>query len=258
MKTVRFQKIRQALKGKGFALALIVSVGAVGASTYLAYDQAISKIVGTDKPAITTDKQTFTDPDIAPVQNDQQGVAKYDPSSPPVTTVPQAAYVPETEDAANNGEQAFAGADPQGTEVGRFISAPKRQMPLTGEVTVPFSNGELIKSKTLGVWKTHDGVDIAAPLGTPVAAVTDGSVSEVYSDPLWGVCVVIDHGDGAFSHYYGLDKNVPVNVGQPVKSGDVVGAVGNTAEMEVAEPAHLHFAVKRDGVWTDPIAFVGL
>lgn len=125
-------------------------------------------------------------------------------------------------------------------------------MPVTGEIIEPFSNGELVKSETLGVWKTHDGIDIKADLGTPVKAMNKGKVVKVWSDALWGSCVNIDHGNGVTGHYYGLAASVSVTEGDFVNSGDVIGSVGDTAQIEVAQATHLHFALDRNGVWIDP------
>ncbi len=129
-------------------------------------------------------------------------------------------------------------------------------MPVDGEVIEPFSNGELVKSETLGVWKTHDGIDIKAELGTPVKAMNKGKVIKVWSDALWGNCVKIDHGNGVTGHYCGLTAAMSVSEGDTVNSGDVIGAVGDTAQIEVAQPTHLHFALDRNGTWIDPADFI--
>ena len=129
-------------------------------------------------------------------------------------------------------------------------------MPVNGEIIKPFSNGELVKSETLGVWKTHDGADIKADAGTQVKAINQGTVTKVWDDPLWGTCITIDHGNGIESHYYNLSKATTVIEGDEVNSGEVIGAVGDTAEIEAAEGSHLHFAVKRNGSWIDPISFI--
>ncbi len=128
--------------------------------------------------------------------------------------------------------------------------------PVADEVIVPFSEGELVKSKTLNCWKTHDGVDIKAENGTQVAAMTSGRIVSVKDDALWGVSIIIDHGNGIEGHYYGLAKNVGVKPDQMVASGEIIGVVGNTAECETAEEPHLHFGVKNNGEWINPIDYI--
>lgn len=138
-------------------------------------------------------------------------------------------------------------------------AVPKTQpniMPVNGKIINPFSNGQLVKSKTLGVWKTHDGVDIQAENGTPVKAMNKGVVTKIWEDPLWGNCMTIDHGDGIVGYYYNLTKAMTVMEGDEVDSGEVIGAVGDSAEIEAAEPSHLHFGLKRNGNWIDPVTFI--
>ena len=129
-------------------------------------------------------------------------------------------------------------------------------MPVNGEILQPFSGGELVKSETLGIWKTHDGVDIAAERGAPVRAMNRGEVTAVEEDPLWGCTVIIDHGSGVMGYYYNLSSGVAVTVGDSVQAGQTIGAVGDTAEIEAAMASHLHFGLKKNGEWIDPIAFI--
>lgn len=129
-------------------------------------------------------------------------------------------------------------------------------MPVNGEILNPFSNGELVKSETLGVWKTHDGVDIKADLGEPVKAMNKGKVTKIWEDALLGYCITIDHGNGIIGYYCSLTEEMNVAEGDSVNAGDVIGAVGDTAESEAAELTHLHFALKKSGDWVDPIEFI--
>ena len=129
-------------------------------------------------------------------------------------------------------------------------------MPVIGEIINPFSGGELVKSETLGVWKTHDGIDIKADKGPAVKAMNMGEVTKVWEDTLWGYCVSIDHGNGIVGYYYSLTSAVAVSEGDKVNSGDVIGYVGDTAAVENTEGAHLHFALKQNGEWIDPIGYI--
>ena len=131
-------------------------------------------------------------------------------------------------------------------------------MPVNGEILAAFSNSQLVKDPTLGVWKTHDGVDIKADTGTPVKAMNKGVVLEVKEDPLWGNCIIIDHGSGVMGHYYSLSKKMNVSEGDTVDAGDVIGSVGDTAQCEASMLSHLHFGLKRNGEWIDPLEFIGI
>ena len=68
--------------------------------------------------------------------------------------------------------------------------------PLRGEVLTAFSMEELIYSPTMGDWRTHDGIDIAAKAGTTVLAASSGTVRSVTDDTLMGTTVVLEHEGG--------------------------------------------------------------
>lgn len=224
MKKARFSN---GLQGKGFAAALVLSIAAVGISTYAAYNSAIDKLSASETEAeAEADDNVFLFEEAEAVGANQ-------------TNVPKETTAEETE----------------AEEAAILFSNPKT-MPVTGEVINPYSNGELVKSETLDVWKTHDGADIAAEQGAAVSACMKGKVSEINNDPLWGVCVIIDHGDGVFGHYYGLAQSLNVKVGQEVKMGEIIGQVGDTAEIECKLDSHLHFGIVKDGAWIDPIEFI--
>lgn len=162
----------------------------------------------------------------------------------------------DIEQAANKSDDVSKEDDSSEEASAVDLNTQPNVMPVNGEIINPFSNGELVKSETLGVWKTHDGVDIKAEAGTQVKAMNHGTVTKVWEDSLWGNCIILDHGDGIESHYYNLSKAMTVIVGDEVDSGEVIGAIGDTAEIEAAQPSHLHFAVKRNGEWIDPISFI--
>ncbi|MCL1880715.1 MAG: M23 family metallopeptidase [Oscillospiraceae bacterium] len=272
MKKVKFPKLRKFFKGKGFATALVLSISAVGASAYIAYNATVNRL---------SEEGDAFNQDAAIVGNPQEGIAR----TPETTTAAAEANSPATsendENASNSGRvppsenceetnpsspRGNVGENAEGEicmdccyaeETNHFVRPEiPRVMPVTGETIKPFSNGELVRSNTLGVWRTHDAVDIGAPLGTEVVAAQRGVVSEVYTNAMWGVCIIIDHGDGIFSSYMSLDKAVKVEIGQEVEAGTPIGLVGNTAEAEIACPPSLHFAVMINDVWVDPIAFI--
>ena len=127
-------------------------------------------------------------------------------------------------------------------------------MPLSGEVFVKFSGDTLIKYESLKEWRTHDGIDIKAAVGTDVVAVAEGKVTRVYEDPLWGTTVEITHPNSVVSVYCGLSKEVSVKEGDSLKIKDVIGKVGQTNMAELSLDPHLHFGMKKDGKWVDPLA----
>ena len=125
-------------------------------------------------------------------------------------------------------------------------------MPLEGEVIKPHSDTELFYSKTMEDWRLHKGCDIASPIGATVKAVADGKVSDCYTDIAHGVTIVIDHGAGILTKYCNLASDKMVEVGKEIKKSDAIGVVGDTAEFEVADAAHLHFEVIKNGKSVNP------
>ncbi|MFA8299559.1 MAG: peptidoglycan DD-metalloendopeptidase family protein [Hyphomicrobiales bacterium] len=94
----------------------------------------------------------------------------------------------------------------------------------------------------------HSGIDLAAPLGTPIYATGDGEVIKVGERKKKGVYVEIQHSDGYKTYYWHLEK-YDVKKGQKVKKGDVIATVGETG---LATGPHLHYMVIKNGKLTDP------
>lgn len=95
----------------------------------------------------------------------------------------------------------------------------------------------------------HRGIDIAAPTGTAVRASADGTVS--FAGSVAGNrTVTVDHGDGLLTSYSFLGT-AAVKKGDPVMSGDVVGAVGTGHATN--QQSHVHLSARRDGIYVDPV-----
>ena len=129
--------------------------------------------------------------------------------------------------------------------------------PLDGTTVTVFSMTELMYDETMADWRTHNGVDIQAGEGDAVKTAAAGTVQIVSDDGLMGTTVVISHDDGYTTQYSSLQTEPPVEVGQTVHAGDVIGYVGSTAAAESSMGPHLHFSVSRNGEIIDPSEYVG-
>lgn len=131
---------------------------------------------------------------------------------------------------------------------------PTFTLPVNGEISIDFSDSVPVFSQTMNDYRTHLGVDIKASLGSDVIAVADGVVTNVWEDPFMGTCVSIEHSGNAISIYKNLDPVVKdgIIIGASVKSGDVIGAIGESAMNEIAEEPHLHYELKVDNKHVDP------
>lgn len=123
-------------------------------------------------------------------------------------------------------------------------------------VISPFSGTELVKNETTGSWQTHNGSDIAAEIGSDVFVISPGEVTAVNDDPLWGTTVVVDHHNGYISKYCGLARDLSVQAGDTLVSGDKIGLVGDTADVESALDPHLHIEITHNGTFLDPLSIL--
>jgi len=225
---------RKAMKEKGYYIVLFLCVIAVGISGYI-----FVRTANQQKKAASG--QTLSVP------------------LTPKTTAPKNGAVPESAAvSAESGESAAAdavtgaNAEPAAAEPETVAVAA----PLTGDMIGTYSMDKLAYNATMRDWRTHDGVDIAAEAGAKVSAACGGSVTAVYDDDALGRVVTISHDGGYVTTYANLDENTFVAVGDTVKAGDVIGAVGTTAKLELSEGPHLHFAVTCGGQSVDPATFL--
>lgn len=130
-------------------------------------------------------------------------------------------------------------------------------MPCEGEIIKEFSMDKPLKSKTMGDFRVHSGVDIKSTLGDSVKAAADGVIEKVENDAFLGVTVLISHSENLKTQYSNLAGGDMVESGMKVKKGQCIGCVGDTAKTEMLDEAHLHFAVIEDGKYVNPSLYMG-
>lgn len=137
-----------------------------------------------------------------------------------------------------------SGGDPPPTREG-WLS------PLTSyTLTSPFG---MRFHPVLGVYRMHNGVDMAAPANTPIYAARSGTVTVAsYQEEGAGYYVQIAHGDGYRSIYMHMTRYI-VYSGQDVTVGQVIGYVGSTG---VSTGNHLHFGISYNGTYVNPMQFI--
>ncbi len=104
----------------------------------------------------------------------------------------------------------------------------------------------------LGGVRMHKGLDLAAPIGTPVHATADGMVERADWSNGYGLLVEIDHG-GNLETRYGHMSRLAVAAGQMVHKGDVIGFVGMTGR---TTGPHLHYEVRLAGEAVNPASYM--
>lgn len=103
--------------------------------------------------------------------------------------------------------------------------------------------------------RRHEGVDVFAPRGTPIVAVSDGVVSRTRDQGRGGKQVWQRDGNLGVSIYYAHMDSIIATPGQRVRIGDTLGTVGNTGNA-IHTPPHLHFGIYGMGGATDPYPFI--
>lgn len=98
----------------------------------------------------------------------------------------------------------------------------------------------------------HHGIDIAAPVGTPIYAARDGRVQFAGWMGGYGLLVILNNGN-ELTTWYGHASRLLVKVGQQVRRGQLIAKVGTTGQ--VTGP-NLHFEVRKNNVPLDPIKFL--
>jgi Meckel syndrome type 1 protein len=184
---------------------------------------------------------------------------------------PDATGAPQAPPAGGGAQTAAPGARTGGAEPGRGRTAPTTDgsrvtaPPATAPARVtpvadtsPSAAHMPVQGTVTGTYgeqrqgHRHAGVDIAAPVGTPVSAAGSGTVTQASADGGYGNLVCIDHGDGVSTCYAHLSRFATTQ-GAYVEVGDVIGYVGSTGN---ATGPHLHFEVRRNGVAEDPTPYL--
>ena len=144
-----------------------------------------------------------------------------------------------------------------------FTSWKKLDNLADGAIAVPsdkpvksaeFTSGYGIRSDPFqGRAARHQGIDLAAPVGTPIYATADGTVSEAgYNSGGYGNLIKLDHGRGIETRYGHLSR-ILVSPGQRVTRGQQIGRMGSTGR---STGSHLHYEVRIDSRAVNPIPFM--
>lgn len=128
--------------------------------------------------------------------------------------------------------------------------------PCNGDIMKRFSIDKPLKSRTMGDFRIHSGVDIRTDTGTTVCAAADGVVENIYDDNLLGITIVIAHNETLKTEYSNIAGADMIKIGDEVKEGQAIGCVGNTAKGELLDDAHLHFAISESEKYVNPEKYI--
>lgn len=159
----------------------------------------------------------------------------------PATGIPKPSTTTETTVAAE--EKPYSGS---------FVA------PTGGKVIKDFSEGEMVKSETMGDWRIHNGTDFSANDGESVVAVQNCMVESVDNDEMWGVKVTVLCPGNLFVTYCGLDgDSVKIKKGDKISKGGKIGNTGIIPIESVAEN-HIHIETSVNGEYVNPLSVLNL
>ncbi len=130
------------------------------------------------------------------------------------------------------------------------LAATPSIMPTAGWLTSAFSR--MRSHPILHVARAHEGLDVTAPMGTPIAAPASGTVVQAGWEAGYGNTVTIDHGYGLMTRFAHASR-ILARVGEKVVRGDRIALVGNTG---LSTGPHLHYEVHVNGRPVDPRRYI--
>ncbi len=241
MKKTMRDSVSDFMAGKGFYIVLLLCVAALGVSGYYLFS-------GMNDPG-----QPVSAPVTVVVTPAPTARASAAPKPvPPTTAAPRPVSPAAPTPAAST--PSLAASTPAPTPA--TATASVFTWPVKGEVLRDYAIETLSYDETMADWRTHDGLDIAAAAGAEVMAPAGGTVTNVYADDLMGTTVVIRHADEVTSVCSNLAAVPTVEIGDTVRTGDVIGSIGGTAIAESALPSHLHLSMSKNGVSADPLKYL--
>lgn len=222
-------KIEKILAGKGFYIVLaccLIAIGIAGVSVF-----NLPKTP--EKPEENEEYLSYESP-TPPYNDNNSHVSEENP--------PESAYEPEESETVTVNEEKE--------------DEPYFVMPVTGEVIKKYSETELIYSETYHDMRIHSGIDIKPSGNTAVCSASKGKVTAIDENTAYGNTVTVDHGNGIFFRYCGLN-NITVSEGDNLSAGDVLGQIG-TVNCECSDEAHLHLEAFKDSIPVSPSKLLGL
>ncbi len=251
-------------KSKGFYIVLIVCVIAAAVSSYLAVEtlmdhfvsQGNSMLSNSLTPGDGVGTQVANPESNVPIEDTQEEEASssevasvaeddIDDKNDDVEATRQQDENESEEDVADEVTTQAVSTQQTATPEQATVEPPSFTMPVSGAVIKDFSGDELVYNKTMNDWRTHNGIDIASPIDTAVMAAIGGEVINLEIDDLWGGVVEISS-DGIIVRYAGLNPDIAVQKGQQLRSGEIIGKVGELPA-ELSDESHIHIEAIKNG-----------
>ena len=140
-----------------------------------------------------------------------------------------------------------------------IVAGPTYIVPVkNATIAKDYSASELQYNDTLKQWEIHKAIDFITTDDTQVYAISNGTVSNVYTNYLEGTVIEITHDKGLVSVYKSLNKDIKVAVGDKVSGGQVIANVSDSMAQELNSSSHLHFELIKSGNKINPADYLDL
>ena len=224
--------------------------------TILTLVLAVSVLITVTAISNRAKKKGAQDDANPPSQSDSTGNG--DQQSNPSTGKPGAVLPGDLPGADDKQEQPSGEQTPEADgEQDTAATLPELSLPVSGVIAKGYDSTLQVYSATMGDYRIHLGLDMTTAEDAPVYAAADGVVSRIWEDTLMGKCIAVSHAGDCYTIYKNLNPELPegVTVGVDIKAGELLGQVGESAVLELAEEPHLHFEMTVGGLSVDPLDY---
>ena len=243
------------LKGKGAAVATVICFVAVitmvGAFTFRNYqnrmEQELAKAeTAADEETKENSEETATNEIVLPEAEGTEDAETAEEDAAEDTGQAANDALPLEDGSA---ETAGAAADVW------FSEESILEWPASGAVLINYSMDKTVYFATLEQYKYNPALIVGGEVGEMIGASAPGVVTNIEQDAQTGLTVTLDMGNG-YSAIYGQLKEVPLEVGAYVNTGETIGYLSEPTKYFATEGANLYFEVQKDGVPVNPMDFM--
>ncbi len=130
-------------------------------------------------------------------------------------------------------------------------------LPVSGSLVKKHDATTQVFSNTMQDYRVHLGIDVGTEENASVFAAADGKIEKIWDDVRYGQCIAISHSGSCVTVYKNLAYELPEGIteGARVSAGALIGKVGDSAMVEIADEPHMHFEMTVNGLAVDPLEY---
>ena len=243
------------LKGKGAAVATVICFVAVitmvGAFTFRNYQNRMEQELA--KAETAADEETKEN-------SEETATNEIDLPEAEGTEDAETAEEDAAEDAGQAANDALPLEDGSAETAGAaadvwFSEESILEWPASGAVLINYSMDKTVYFATLEQYKYNPALIVGGEVGEMIGASAPGVVTNIEQNAQTGLTVTLDMGNG-YSAIYGQLKEVPLEVGSYVNTGETIGYLSEPTKYFATEGANLYFEVQKDGAPVNPMDFM--